>query len=255
MLNNLEHYGPNLTEASYSGNFKLIRSANKVVSVFCLSRKGNLLVTASEKEPLFEVILEACRQESILLQGVVGNWSFCSPFWKFLKSKNIIQREVFTEKEVLYAIDLNMHAFPTHSSVRLLEEADYPQWRLLRLDYLAEMGFPHDLTEEQLLTHFVDKTKQKIAWGFFESNKLISIADLNAKSSGLGQVGGVYTLPSFRKKGCSRALMQQLLRDVKELHAIHKVIIFTGENNLAARRLYESLGVSPQGHFALLFGA
>jgi predicted GNAT family acetyltransferase len=70
----------------------------------------------------------------------------------------------------------------------------------------------------------------------------------------LGQVGGVYTVPSFRQKGYSRSVMQQLLLDAKEIHQIRKMIIFTGDQNFPAQKLYTSLGVSKIGFFALLFG-
>jgi hypothetical protein len=44
LLGNFENYGATLTDAPYSGNFKLIRSQDQVVGVFCLTRKGNLLI-------------------------------------------------------------------------------------------------------------------------------------------------------------------------------------------------------------------
>lgn len=91
-------------------------------------------------------------------------------------------------------------------------------------------------------------------WGLFLNNILVSIADLNAKALDLGQVGGVYTVPSFRQGGYSKSVMKQLLRDAKELHNIRKLIIFTGDKNFPAQKLYNSLGVSQVGYFALLFG-
>jgi hypothetical protein len=45
-----------------------------------------------------------------------------------------------------------------------------------------------------------------------------------------------------------------MLSDIKKIHKIRKLIIFTGENNLAAQKLYASIGVKQVGHFALLFG-
>ncbi len=122
------------------------------------------------------------------------------------------------------------------------------------MDYLIEEGLPNDLTDEQLLNQFLEKTKKKITWGLFLNNTLVSIADLNAKALDLGQVGGVYTVPSLRQRGYSKSVMQQLLLDAKEIHKIRKLIIFTGEQNFPAQKLYKSLGVSQIGYFALLFG-
>lgn len=64
---------------------------------------------------------------------------------------------------------------------------------------------------------FLTKQKKRISWGLFLDNILVSIADLNAKALDLGQVGGVYTTPSFRQKGCSRSVMRQLLL-IEEIH-------------------------------------
>lgn len=254
LLGNFENYGAILTDAPYSGNFKLIRSQSQVVGVFCLTRKGNLLIETILQEPIFDIVLDACHQESLPLKGVIGNWNFCGPFWEYLKTRKIIQKEIFTSKEILYGIDLYKHDFLPQPHVRLLTEADYILWKPLRLDYLIEEGLPNDLTDKQLLDQFLNKTQKKITWGLFLNNTLVSIADLNAKALDLGQVGGVYTMPSFRQRGYSKSVMKQLLKDAKELHKIRKLIIFTGEKNFPAQKLYNSLGVSQIGYFALLFG-
>lgn len=254
LLGNFENYGFKLTEAPYSGNYKLIRSDDKIVGVFCLTKKGSLLIEAIASKAIFEKVLNSCSEESISLSGLVGNWEFCHSFWNFLKEKKIIQKETFNSKEILYTVDLsNASCFPqTH--VRLLTESDYPQWKPLRLDYLIEEGFPNDLSDEQLLNLYLDKVRRKIIWGFFLNDKLVSIADLNAKALDLGQVGGVYTVPSYRKRGYSKSVMQKLLYDAKTVHLIRKLIIFTGEKNFPAQKLYHAIGVIPVGYFSLLFG-
>jgi GNAT superfamily N-acetyltransferase len=254
LLDNFENYGAMLTDAPYSGNFKLIRSQGKVVGVFCLTRKGNLLIETILQDSIFDIVLDACYQESMTLKGIVGNWNFCGPFWEYLKIKKVIQKDVFTSKEILYSIDLYKHNFLPQSNVRFLTENDYIQWKPLRLDYLVEQGVPNDLTDKQLLDQFLEKVKRKITWGLFLNNALVSIADLNAKALDLGQVGGVYTVPSFRQRGYSRSVMQQLLLDARELHKIRKIIIFTGEQNFPAQKLYNSFEVLQVGYFALLFG-
>ena len=109
-------------------------------------------------------------------------------------------------------------------------------------------------TDDQFYTLYRDKVHKKIIWGFFWENELVSVADLNAQAFDLGQVGGVYTAPQHRQKGYSTSVMKQLLLDAKELHALRKLIIFTDEKNFPAIKLYNSLGATPIGHFALLFG-
>lgn len=254
LLGNFENYGFKLSQAPYSGNFKLIRSHDEIVGVFSLTKKGSLLIEVKARDSIFEIVLKSCLEESISLTGLVGNWEFCNPFWNFLKNKKIIQTETFNSKEILYSVDLSNVSSLPQPNVRLLTEADYLQWKPLRLDYLMEEGIPNDLSDEQLFDIYLDKVRKKIIWGFFLQDKLVSIADLNAKALDLGQVGGVYTAPSFRKKGYSKSVMQQLLLDAKKLHSIRKLIIFTGEKNFPAQKLYNALGVQHIGYFSLLFG-
>ncbi|MBA3236751.1 MAG: hypothetical protein H0T62_00170 [Parachlamydiaceae bacterium] len=81
LLGNLESYGATLTNAPFSGNYKLIRSFGEIVAVFSLTRKGSLQIAATVLEPIFQTVLEACQEEAVFLTGVVGNWNFCGPFW------------------------------------------------------------------------------------------------------------------------------------------------------------------------------
>jgi RimJ/RimL family protein N-acetyltransferase len=254
LLGNFENYGAILSDSPYSGNFKLIRSSDEIVSVFCLTKKGSLLIQSVILEPIFDFVLASCLQEPIPITGLVGNWDFCQLFWKFLKQKALIQSETFASKEILYKLDLSKISYPLNPDVRILTADDYNQWKPLRLAYLQEEGFPNDLNDEQLLQSFLEKCKKRIIWGYFLMDRLVSIADLNAKASDLGQLGGVYTDPNFRKKGYSKAVIHKLVSDIKEIHNIRKLIIFTGENNFPAQKLYESLAVNPVGYFALLFG-
>ncbi|NDE82866.1 MAG: hypothetical protein EB051_04560, partial [Chlamydiia bacterium] len=146
-------------------------------------------------------------------------------FWDFLKNKNIIQTELFTSKEVLYNMDISKVSPPSNSLTRLLAEEDYIKWKPLRLADLKEVGLPSDLSEVQMLELFMEKVSRKIIWGLFLEDQLVSIAELNAKTAELGQLGGVYTHPSFRQKGYGRCMIQQLLWDIKHIHRIRKLII------------------------------
>ena len=48
--------------------------------------------------------------------------------------------------------------------------------------------------------------------------------------------------------------MGTLVADAVVRHGLQKLVLFTGEKNLAARRLYESIGFS-RIDYALLFGS
>ncbi len=253
LMGNYEEHGPYLTEAPNSGNFKCVRSDGEVVAVFCLARRGNLLVTAQSQSPeIFEALLSACLEEEIPISGLLGEWNWCSSFWSYLKEKGIIREEVHVSKEILYSTS-NFKA-AEQSLIRQLKQEDFALWLPLYYAYLEEQGIPCSLGEELIRGNFNSDVEQQKMWGYFLDDKLVAMADLNAKAQDLGQVGGVYTIPSMRRKGLSRAVMQQLMHDVQKLHGIRKLIIFTGNDNLAARKLYESLGVEHVGYFGMFFG-
>jgi|SRR5579862_436367 len=255
LLSNLEMYGPALSTALYSGNYKIIRNQEKIVAAFCLARNGALLIHSTFPSTLvFPLVLAACQEEPLAITGLLGEWEFSHAFWKLLKDKKIIRKEAFTSKEILYTL-LPAEIFsPSPSSVRLLTPEDFEEWKHLRLNYIEEMGFPSYGLKE-IHEEFIEKTHKRITWGLFSQGELASIADLNACTADLGQVGGVYTKPAFRKQGLCTQLMRQLIHDCHHLHHLRKLIIFTGEENLPARSVYESLDARAHGYYALYFGS
>ena len=255
LLSNLETYGLALGDPSYSGNYKLVRDGGKVIAVFCLVRAGKLLIQSERSDRLFfEAVLQSCLEDNIPITGMLGEWNFCSTFWHYLKEKGIIGSETYVSKEVLYAADLSQLLLKPENNVRLLQIDDWEQWIDLRMAYIEEMKLPLQQSMDEIREEFERDVAMKIAWGLFLQEELVSIADLNAKAMDLGQVGGVFTVPQHRKKGYSSAVMRQLMHDAKHLHNLRKLIIFTGEDNISARKVYESLGVAAIGYYALLFG-
>lgn len=253
LLGNLERQGTVLTEAPNSGNFKWIRSGSEIVALFCLTRRGNLLIQSDKAmSALFEKVVEECRREPISIGGLLGEWGLCKAFWQFLKEQRVIAKEVAVHKEVLY--QMATVKGERQSGVRLLAQSDYERWATLSLDYLQEENIPSDLSDREMRALFKEKIEDRSVWGTFCEGELAAIGELNAKGLDLGQVGGVYTAPRFRRKGLARALMRQIVCDAQEVHKLRKLIIFTGEQNRAARELYESLGALQVGHYALLFG-
>ncbi len=255
LLGDLEEHGYTLTDAPNSGNFQIIRNGEDIAAVFCLTQRGNLLVQSNEiTTRVFEIILDACRQEPIKLRGLIGEWDFCSQFWNFLKGKQAIAREKFFSKNNLYALNISDEAIPQQINVRFLQNDDFIQWRSAHIEYAKEMGLPEDLNEEQLYEQFQSKVAKRTIWGLFKNKGMISSAELNAKAGSLAQLGGVFTLPKYRKQGFAKSLLQQIVRDCRKIHNLRKLVVFTDENNEAAIRLYAFLGAKPCGKYTLLFG-
>ena len=59
LLSTLAALGPRLGHHLNSGNFRLIEEEGRIVGVFCLTRRGNLLVHAGGRTDLAEQVFEA----------------------------------------------------------------------------------------------------------------------------------------------------------------------------------------------------
>jgi ribosomal protein S18 acetylase RimI-like enzyme len=259
LLSTLAALGPRLGHHLSSGNFRLIEESGAVVAVFCLTRRGNLLVQAAGRAELAERIFEACEGDPIEVRGVVGEWASAHAIWRLLSADPRL-KSTHHLKDVLYRMKLTDAVAERGDvldgiSVRALDPDDFAQWHRLNTAYFRELNLPVQATLEQRRADFVARSRSGLWWGSFDGNShLTSIAALNATYGSLGQVGGVYTRPQDRRKGHGRAVMRQLTADSRMRLRFEKLILFTGEGNQAARSLYESLGFEAAGAFGLLLG-
>jgi ribosomal protein S18 acetylase RimI-like enzyme len=261
LLSNLALFGPRSGEAWNSGNYQLVEEDGEIVAVFCLTRRGNLVVQAGGRADLAEDIMEACESESMKLSGVFGEWSTAAAVW------NLLLADPWFEpghgfRDVLYRLSPVSDARSAATSaavpevtVRALEPRDFGQWERLNTAYLAELSMPLPVVDAAHEAEFARRTRARWWWGAFSGPDLVATVGLNAAYGSVGQVGGVYTRPTDRQKGIARAAMRLLIRDSQHHHRFAKLILFTGENNLGACRLYESLGFEAAGAFGLLLGA
>jgi RimJ/RimL family protein N-acetyltransferase len=257
LLSNLAIFGPRSGEAWNSGNYQLVEEDGQIVAVFCLTRRGNLLVQAGGRADLAEAIMESCESESMEVCGIVGEWSIAAAMWNLLLADPWFEPS-YSSREVLYRFSLRADAepeplgIPPEVTVRALEAADFERWERLNTAYLVELNLPLPEIDEAHAAEFARRTRARWWWGAFRGPELVATVALNAAYGVVGQIGGVYTRPADRKKGIARAAMRLLMRDSQ--HRFAKLILFTGEGNLGARRLYESLGFEAVGAFALLLG-
>lgn len=261
LLSNLASFGPKLADHWNSGNYRLVEEDGRVVAVFCLTRRGNLLVQAGGRTDLAEAILEACESESIEICGVVGEWSTTETLWELVRVDPWFDPG-HGSRDVLYRLSLeDLESLPPAAaasgavSVRVLEPNDFLQWEQLNTAYLAEMKLPLPVVDSAHEAEFVRRARAHWWWGAFVGQELVATVALNAAYGVVGQIGGVYVRPTDRHKGFARAAMQRLIRDGRDYHRFKKLILFTGEDNLAARRLYEALGFEVAGAYGLLLGS
>ena len=243
LLSTLSALGPRRGSHLNSGNFQLIEENGRVAAVCCLTRRGNLLVQAGGRVDLAGQIFEACDSESIEIRGIVGEWPTAAALWSLLRADPRFE-PTHALKDVLYRLRLKRPAVfrgarapAAKVNVRTLGVADFVQWERLNTAYFSELNLPLQATLDQRRTDFVVRVRSGLWWGAFaDSRELVSVASLNATYGSLGQVGGVYTPPERRQQGFSQAVMQLLVEDCRVRLGFEKLVLFTGEDNAAARR-------------------
>jgi ribosomal protein S18 acetylase RimI-like enzyme len=213
-------------------------------------------VQAGGRTDLAERIFEECEAEPLEVRGIVGEWPAAEALWKLLRADPRFE-PTHALKDVLYRMMLRDTIRPVDESlhVRALHADDFAQWEQLNSAYFCELTLPLQATLEQRRTDFMVRIRSGLWWGAFDDGyDLVSIAAINATYGSMAQVGGVYTRPDARKKGLAKAVMRLLIQDCRKRLRFDKLILFTGEDNTAARRLYESLGFEAAGGFGLLLG-
>lgn len=254
LINNLRDYGPSLTDHHNSGNFKIVQNKSEITSVFCLTRRGNLIAQSSSDST--DEILTACKGEEIPLKGFIGPWNVMRPLVEALLQTDPSFKITYESKEIQYAYDLKTSdsKLTHHPQVRLLNKSDFAQWLEFGDAYMHELSLPNELSKEHRRNEFVIQVTNKVWWGLFHGDELISRAGLNSKSKNMGQVGGVFTPKKFRQRGYAKSVMYHLLKDCMQIHGHKKNVLFTGEEDIPAQKLYEAVGYSRIGHFAMAFG-
>lgn len=254
LLNNLSEHGPRLTDHHNSGNFKLIREGGEVRGVICLSRRGNLLAQA--EADFSGPVLGACATETVPLRGFIGDWETIEPIWRKFREANPEYRASYESKEILYSYDLRAGdpQLQHDPRVRFLETRDFDQWEVFSDAYMAELNIPNDLNKEARRRDYEARLKERVWWGLFDGDRLLSRAALNSNGKEIGQVGGVFTPRGERKQGFSKATMLHMLKDCRDIHGHRKSNLFTGEIDIPAQKLYESIGYRRIGSFALILG-
>jgi predicted GNAT family acetyltransferase len=255
MLSNLAMNGPRMSGALNSGNFKVVEEEGDVCAVFCLTRRTTITAESGGRTDLAPVILDACHAESIPIGGVVGEWNLAEAIWAILQTYSGFE-EVYHAKEILQTLDLTPATATTRNPhVRSLTPQDFGHWDDLNRAFCAEEGLPMQGTRGEREALFRRNADAQLWWGYVQDGRLCAMAGLNAMYETLGQVGGVFTAPDRRRRGMSRAVMMALLADSASVHGLERVILFTGHHNHAARHLYETLGFTTIGDFALLMCA
>jgi uncharacterized protein len=93
-------------------------------------------------------------------------------------------------------------------------------------------------------------------WQFMLSDgeAIVAYAAFNAALPEIVQIGGVWTPPEWRRRGYGRAVVAGALLAARDSGA-RRGVLFTGEDNVAAQRVYAALGFRRVGDWRLVLFA
>ena len=106
--------------------------------------------------------------------------------------------------------------------------------RLHRLIHHAAMDAP--ITEEERAR----VRANDVSFCLEADGKIITVADSNGLATHAFQILGVATDPAYQRRGYAKALCSHLIQFMQKKGA-EKAVIFTGKENIAARKCYQDL--------------
>lgn len=159
-------------------------------------------------------------------------------------------------REDLYELDLAALVVPPRLAAgelvcRAADAADLPLLARWRAAYHVEAlgAAPGPATDEAART-------EVHRWGFWvlvDAGAVVAMTSFNARLPDMVQVGGVYTPPQLRGRGYARAAVAGSLVDARA-EGVARAILFTGDDNAAARAAYLALGFRIVGDYGMVLG-
>ena len=124
------------------------------------------------------------------------------------------------------------------------------EWRVaFSLESLGDEDSPR--LWEQVRTSVRRGVSENRIWVLEAAGVPVSTSGFNAAVREAVQIGGVWTPPAQRGRGYGRAVVAASLLDARN-QGVGKAVLFTGLDNLPARRAYGVLGFRPLGDYRLV---
>jgi RimJ/RimL family protein N-acetyltransferase len=256
LLGNLNLAGIDDDDRMYSGTYVGRVDGGRLIGAAALYWNGNMMVQAPEPGDavaLARAALAASPERG--LKGLIG------PDEQVIGARDglglphsILQLD---SRDLLYRLDLDALVVPgalASGAVtgRRAEPRDLDTLTAWRVDYEVTLMHADDTAalRDDARKSIANMTGEQRLWVLERDGSLVAMTGFNTRFEDIVQVGGVYTPAALRGRGHARAGVAASLLDA-EREGSRRSILFTGDHNLAAQRVYEVLGYRPIGSYRL----
>jgi RimJ/RimL family protein N-acetyltransferase len=166
-----------------------------------------------------------------------------------------VQAERFIARDLPGRPGAELSGLSLAMEIRRLTEQDAESYRRLRAQALElePQAFSDDSARHAALS--IDKVRKRLGdgtsqrkfmLGVFENGHLIGMAGFfrrdGEKVCHRGEIRSVYLSRQHRNKGLGRILLEELIRQARSQPGLEQMSLGVSAVNVAAKRLYESLG-------------
>jgi ribosomal protein S18 acetylase RimI-like enzyme len=236
-------------QATYVGAFD-----GELVGVAAHCWNGNVIVQAPAA--LDAVVRAAVEETGRGVRGIIGPWAQLCAARRTLALDDRPAR--MESQDRLFALSLSdlvrpatLDAPGVHCRPSRVDDLDLiTRWRV---DYSVELlgAEDGDTLRAESRADMERAHEAGSAWLLEQDGAPVAYSGFNARLPDVVQIGGVFTPPAFRSRGWARAVVAGSLAAVAAA-GVRRALLFTGEENVAARRAYEAIGFRAIGDYGLL---
>jgi predicted GNAT family acetyltransferase len=254
LIGNLRAVGLQDQGAAYEGTYVAAYEQGQMVAVVAHYWNRNLVLQAPvQVGPLCKAAAVASGRP---VRGLIGP---ASQVEQAMAALDISAANAqLDERETLYGLDLAELCVPEPLASGQVcgrragqDDAELvTEWRVaFSLESLGDEDSPR-LWEQVRATVRRGVSEGRI-WVLEAGGLPVSTSGFNAAIREAVQIGGVWTPPSLRGRGYGRAVVATSLLDARA-GGVGKAVLFTGLDNLPARRAYVALGFRPLADYRLV---